>query len=78
MRVTIKTWRGKRETFLADALRPQSYYERSGVAEDAAALAQATAEAFGRLAELLVDKGVITLEEAVSVAGVTHEVERVD
>ncbi|URA06950.1 head vertex assembly chaperone [Xanthomonas phage Pfeifenkraut] len=76
MDVKVKTWRGVRETSLSDALTPYvDAYERDGQLERAECLAQKTAEAFGRLAELLVEKGVISLEEAVSASGVSADVE---
>lgn len=79
MKVKVKTWHGTRETFLSYALTPYiDAYECDGRSESMERLTQKTAEAFGRLAELLVEKGVISLEEAVSASGVSHEVEALD
>lgn len=80
MKVTVARWRnGMRVTDLSDVLTPSaSAYEYSGSMEETAGVGRKTAEAFGRLAELLVEKGVISLEEALAAAGVHDSVEAVE
>lgn len=78
MRVKIKTWRGQRETELEDALTPSiGAYECEGQLERAESLARKSAEAFGRLAALLVERRLISLDEAVSASGVSEEITEV-
>ena len=71
MRVKVKDFMNReRECELSDALTPfVGAYEADGAVERAEKLASKTAEAFGRLAELLVEKEVITLDEAREAAG---------
>lgn len=65
MRVIVKSWGAEVTQHLDDVLTPSAGpYEYSGTVEEARGVANKTAEAFGKLAELLVEKGVITLDEA--------------
>lgn len=76
MDVRVTSWHSTREMSLSTALTPSiGAYEADGQLERADALARKSAEAFGRLAELLVEKGVITLEEAVAASGVSEDIE---
>lgn len=60
---------------LDQVLVPEAdHYRNEGTAHYAMMLAQANAEAFGRLAAKLVEKGVLTLDEAVECAGVNGAV----
>lgn len=54
---------------------PHDDYRDDG--ERALAQARVNAERFGRLAEMLVEKGVLTLEEAGDAAGYPYSLERV-
>jgi hypothetical protein len=68
----------KRTYELSRLLTPCEYpgdYRDDG--ERALALAQATAERFGRLAEMLVEKGLFTLEEAADAAGYSYSLTEV-
>lgn len=61
---------------LSTLLTPSAPYPwDTGYSDDgerALALANVTAERFGRLAEMLVEKGVLTLDEAADVAGYSY------
>lgn len=71
MRVLIELWNGPQETDLAAALRPTPWLgDHSGVAETAQAYAEANRQAIGNLAALLVEKNLLTLDEAASACGV--------
>lgn len=71
MKAFIELWNGKQETTLAKALQPTSWLnDHTGVAETARAYAEANREAIGALAALLVEKKVITLDEAAHACGI--------
>lgn len=64
MKVRIKNYRGEVATVeLAKALKPDHDYA-SGQVERVAELAENTAFSLGRLSALLVEKGLMSLEEA--------------
>lgn len=78
MRVVIVDWRGaKRETDLDIALVPDVSYD-GGLAEYAKALALKNSEVIGALAALLVEKKIITLDEATSACQVLRTIELKD
>lgn len=65
MRVKMETWRGVQEMDLQSALTPAlKAYEADGQVERAQVLADKTATAVGRMLTVLVEKGVLSLEEA--------------
>lgn len=78
MRVTLSNWRGEREMELEDALTPESSSDRGGVAERAQDQADANAKAIGRLAALLVDRRLISLDEACTACGIYDTVTPAD
>jgi hypothetical protein len=64
MKCMFKSWSGvKREMELSAALAPEACHD-GGVAEHALALAQKNSEVIGRLAALMVERGVISFDEA--------------
>lgn len=67
-------WSEARVEELSDVLTPQANSD-GGAIEEATALARATAEAVGKLAALLVERGHITLDEATVACGVWHDVD---
>lgn len=70
MKVYKKDWNGRsKQVELSHALEPNSSRE-GGIAENAQAQASENAAALGRLTELLIDKGVITLEQGCDAMGV--------
>lgn len=76
MRVKVKNWRGERVTDLEDALTPSvGAYEAEGELERAKCLANKAAEGLGRLAALLVERRLISLEEAATACGITDDLE---
>lgn len=75
MRCVIKDWRGmRREVELSSALEPAPFYD-GGVIEAAQAKAEACAVAIGKLTALLVEKGLVTLDEAKHATGVYTNIE---
>ena len=79
MKVSVSQYfREPRIMNLDDVLEPTlDPYEAEGEVERARALARKTAGAFGRLAAALVEKDIITLEEAVAISGISDTVERI-
>lgn len=75
MRVRARNLRFETGVYeLSSVLTPSLYaYECDGQLESAQALAQKTADAFGRLADLLVERGVIRLDEAVDASGCHYD-----
>lgn len=72
MKVFVELWNGKQETSLSAALRPTPWLgDHAGVAETAQAYAEANRTAIGNLAALLVEKNLITLDEAADACGVS-------
>lgn len=69
MLVTVRTWRGDQEIELSEALTPKVSNDRGGVAEQAQDQADANARAIGLLAALLVERRLISVEEAASACG---------
>ncbi len=69
MRVKIKEWGKVKSVKLSSLLEPEAD-QYSGEMESVKGVAYKTAEAYGRLAELLVEKGVITVQEAMECSGV--------
>lgn len=61
-------------TLLTPSEPPDEY---NGRGDTALSLARVTAERFGRLAEMLVEKGVLTLDEAADAAGYPYNLEKV-
>lgn len=75
MRVIYKTWRGSREMDLEDALAPVAGDTYGlGSVEQAAALAEANARAIGKLAALLVERRLISLDEAAEACGFAGDI----
>jgi hypothetical protein len=73
MKVLVELWNGKQEIELSNALRPTAWLDdHCGNAEAAKAQADCNAEAIGKLAALLVEKGVIDLDEATHACGVVN------
>lgn len=77
MQVLLRTWRGKREVELEEALTPSGWNDHSGVAERAQSDATLALECLGRLSALLVDKGLISIEEASEVMNISGTIERI-
>lgn len=66
MKVKIIDWRNEPiEIELAEALQPVSHADSTGAAERAWDQAEANAEAIGKLAALLVEKGALSIKEAI-------------
>lgn len=73
MKVIADHWSGPKEMELSDALT-NDRSDCSGVAEEAQDIARTCAQLNGRFLAKLVEKNVITLEEAVEISGVYLEV----
>jgi len=74
MLCTIENWKGERQQMeLAAALEPVELID-SGIAENAMAQARLNAQCIGRLAALMVERNVITLEEAITVCNVYRNI----
>lgn len=73
------TWRGEKTSTIADfvtsGLDGRDY---DGALERAGATADNTAEALGRLVEILAEKGIVSASEVVIIAGNYEEAEFVD
>lgn len=69
MRVKVTTWRGEGAMDLSDVLRPTGDGE-GGAAERTQSQAYVNSEVIGRIAALLVDRQIITLDEAVTACGI--------
>lgn len=79
MKVNVKTWHNTYVEELSSALTPSLLaYEAEGSIEQTHALAQKTANAFGRLAATLVKKNILTLDEAANAAGISDELTPID
>lgn len=78
--VRVTGWRNSRTMSLEQALQPSGYrgYDSGGAIEQAQSDATAACEAVGRLTALLVEKGVLTLEEGVSAMGINDKVEAIE
>lgn len=76
MDVEVKGWRTTRRMSLEEALRPSGYrgYDSGGAIEQAQDDASEACKAVGRLAAKLVEKGVLTLDEAVEAMGISDTV----
>lgn len=79
MMVVVNEWSGDARTEdLAEVLRPKPLaYEFEGSFEEAIGVGEKTAVAFGKLAALLVERGIISLEDAANVSGVYESLSRV-
>ena len=79
MKVRYKDFRGHDvETDLFDYLDPRDAYHGSGAIEETRADVSNCSHAIGRLAELLVEKGVIDLNEAAKICGKYGDVELIE
>lgn len=76
MKVVVKQWGlgADKVMELSSALEPDPMYE-GGIAERAAAQADLNAEVLGNLAALLVEKGVLALDEAKDACKVYGDIE---
>lgn len=76
MRVEVTRWSGDkpREMSLEDALCPKSHGS-DGAVEHARDLANECANALGKFAARLVEKNVLTLEEAQDICGIGSTIE---
>lgn len=75
MRVTIDTWSGRREMPLARALTPGSYVDPgTGSVEQANDKADKALEVLGDLLAKLVDRRVLTIQEASAVSGNYYDI----
>jgi hypothetical protein len=78
MRVRVDSgWGGPREMSLEQALTPSAWDSSGGSLEAARDAANAANECIGRLAALLVEKRVLTLEEARIATGCFYKMEEV-
>lgn len=77
MNVRVTTWRNSFVTSVEQALQPGGYrgHDGMGAIEQAQEDATAACAAVGRLTALLVEKGVLTLDEAVTAMGIGDTVE---
>lgn len=78
MIVKMKTWRGESEIDLSQALQPSASSDRGGVAEQAQDQADENSKAIGRLAALLVDRRLITIDEAAAACGIYDTITPLD
>lgn len=69
--------RAGEEMSLSEALKPYVSYPHGGVAEHALQLARLNADCIGNLVATLKEKGILTLDEARGICGITDKIEEI-